>query len=188
MLSLTRQTIETALFQLLRWCAVFSILLVPAAFGVTGPSVNPEYRLRLFNTHTGARLDVIYRRGDSYVPAALMRLDNYLRDRRTGDVHHYDPRVFDLLHDLQLTLGRPESEIDVLCGYRSPWSNEFLRSTHHAVALHSLHMKAMAIDIRVPGVRSSALRDAALSLHRGGVGFYAESDFVHVDVGRVRHW
>jgi uncharacterized protein YcbK (DUF882 family) len=96
--------------------------------------------------------------------------------------------VFDLLHDLTAALGRPDGEIDVLCGYRTPWSNEYLRMHGHGVARHSLHMQAMAIDIRVPGVRTSKLRDTALALQRGGVGYYASSGFVHVDVGRVRRW
>lgn len=147
-----------------------------------------EYELRLFNTHSGKRLDVVYRRGASYIPEALTQLDEYLRDRRTGDIRHFDPRVFDLLHDLQAKLGRPNSEIDVVCGYRSPWSNELLRSQGHRVAQHSLHMQAMAIDIRIPGVGTTRLRDAALSLSRGGVGYYEDSEFVHVDVGRVRRW
>ena len=148
----------------------------------------PEYRLRLFHTHTGQRLDIVYRRGDSYIPEALLQLNEYLRDHRTGAVLAYDPRVFDLLHDLNAKLGRADSEIDIICGYRSPWSNEFLRTHGHGVAVHSLHMEAKAIDIRMPGVATSTLRDAALSLHRGGVGYYAQSNFVHVDVGRVRRW
>ena len=111
-----------------------------------------------------------------------------MRDHRSGDVRQYDPRVFDLLHDLTVALGRPNSEINVVCGYRTPWSNEYLRTHGHGVAKHSLHMQAMAIDIRVPGVRTSELRDTALSLHRGGVGYYGGSDFVHVDVGRERRW
>jgi uncharacterized protein YcbK (DUF882 family) len=96
--------------------------------------------------------------------------------------------VFDLLHDLQIKLGHPDSEIDIICGYRTPRSNEFLRTHGHGVAVHSLHMQAMAIDIRMPGVKTASLRDAALSLRRGGVGYYAKSDFVHIDVGRVRRW
>jgi len=165
-----------------------SSAVVPASNVVSTVSPAPEYRLRLLHAHTGERLDIIYRRGDGYVPEALTRLDEYLRDHRTGDIHHYDPRVFDLLHDLTAKLGQPGREIDVVCGYRSPWSNEFLRTHGHGVALHSLHMQAMAIDIRIPGVETSRLRDAALQLHRGGVGYYAQSHFVHVDVGRVRQW
>jgi uncharacterized protein YcbK (DUF882 family) len=166
------------------------ILFTPTIVRTAVPTVAPapEYRQRLFHTHTGERLDIVYRRGGNYIPEALVQLNEYLRDHRTGAVLAYDPRVFDLLHDLNAKLGRVDSEIDIICGYRSPWSNEFLRTHGHGVAVHSLHMEAMAIDIRMPGVASSTLRDAALSLHRGGVGYYAQSNFVHVDVGRVRRW
>ncbi|HSM87512.1 MAG TPA: DUF882 domain-containing protein [Candidatus Limnocylindrales bacterium] len=146
------------------------------------------YRLRLFETHTNEHIDIVYRRGNEYIPSAVEELDHFLRDHRTGTIHHYDPRVFDLLHDLTASLGRPSEEIDVICGYRTPWSNNLLRSRSSAVARHSLHMQAMAIDIRLPGVSTTRLRDAALALHRGGVGYYAREQFVHVDVGRVRRW
>jgi uncharacterized protein YcbK (DUF882 family) len=150
----------------------------------------PEYRLRFYHTHTNERLDIVYRRGENYLPEALAELDHYLRDHRTGEVRHFDPHLFDLLHDLTTSVNDSGGEIDVICGYRTPWSNEFLRtrSAHTGVALHSLHMQAEAIDIRLPGVPTSALRDAALRLQRGGVGYYRDSNFVHVDVGRVRHW
>jgi len=155
-----------------------------------GSSIAHEYRLRFYHTHTGERLDVIYRRGDQYIPKALEELDHYLRDHRTGDVRHFDPSLFDLLYDLTESLGDSGGEIDVVCGYRTGWSNEFLRtrSPRTGVARHSLHMQAEAIDIRLPGIQTSELRDAALRLHRGGVGYYRSSDFVHVDVGRVRQW
>jgi uncharacterized protein YcbK (DUF882 family) len=152
------------------------------------PVSNGPYQLHFFHTHTGERLSVVYRNGKEYDEESLSRLNLYLRDHRTGEVREYDPRVFDLLHDLTAALGNPDLEIDVVCGYRTPWSNEFLRTHGHGVARHSLHMQAMAIDIRVPGIPTSRLRDAALALHRGGVGYYAASDFVHVDVGRVRRW
>lgn len=148
----------------------------------------PEYRLRLFHTHTGEHLDIVYRVGDNYLPGALARLDQYLRDHRTRVVLHYNPKVFDLLHEISEELGRSASEINVICGYRSPWSNEFLRTHGHGVARNSLHMRAMAIDIRIPGVRTSILRDTALALRQGGVGYYPKSEFVHVDIGRVRRW
>jgi uncharacterized protein YcbK (DUF882 family) len=165
-----------------------AFLCVAAAANGTPTNGLREYRLRLLHTHTGERLNILYRRGDQYIPEALERLDYFLRDHRTGDVRHYDPQVFDLLRDLTAKLGEPDTEVDVVCGYRTPWSNEFLRTHGHGVASHSLHMQAMAIDIRVPGVKTSNLRDAALALHRGGVGYYASSEFVHVDVGRVRRW
>ena len=158
-----------------------------ALSGLPAP-LRQEYRLRFFHTHTGEQLDVVYRNGDSYIPAALAELDHFLRDHRTGEVRHYNPRVFDLLYQLLEAAGRPGAQINVVCGYRTPWSNEYLRIHGHGVALHSLHMQAMAIDIRLPGTGTAKLRDLALALHDGGVGYYANSDFVHVDVGRVRHW
>lgn len=168
------------------------LVLLGAPLGHATESAVParEYRLRFYHTHTGERLDVVYRRGDQYIPEALEELDHYLRDHRTGDVRHFDPRLFDLLSDLTAALGDSGGEIDVICGYRTPGSNEFLqtRSAHTGVARHSLHMQAEAIDIRLTGIPTAELRDAALLLHRGGVGYYRSSDFVHVDVGRVRRW
>jgi len=175
-------------------CGFFLLALVSLLFLGTRTVADsrqnsePSYGLHFFHTHTGERLDIVYRKGNAYDPAALEQINRYLRDHRTGDVHTYDPRVFDLLHDLMIALGRPDAEIDVVCGYRTPWSNEYLRTHGHGVAQHSLHMEAMAIDIRVRGVSTAQLRDAALGLHRGGVGYYAASQFVHVDVGRVRRW
>lgn len=142
----------------------------------------------MYHTHTNEHLDIIYRRGDAYVPEAISELEHFLRDHRTGTVHHFDPRLFDLLSDLTAAVGDPDGEIDVVCGYRTPWSNAFLRSRSRAVAKHSLHMQAMAIDIRMPDVKTATLRNAALGLHRGGVGYYRREDFIHVDVGRVRRW
>jgi uncharacterized protein YcbK (DUF882 family) len=175
--------------------ALFSALFVPFAVSqpvsdsTTSPS-DQTYRLRLFHTHTNEHIDIVYRRGDTYLPGALAQLDYFLRDWRTGQVHAYDPHVFDLLHDLLASVGKSGSEIDVICGYRTPQTNEFLRTrnAHTGVAVHSLHMQAEAIDIRLPGFSTARLRDAALDLHRGGVGYYQASDFVHVDVGRVRRW
>lgn len=163
------------------------LLTIPASSSASKATDAP-YRLRFFHTHTREHLDVVYRHGEDYDADAAARIDEYLRDYRTGDVHEYDPRLFDLLHDLLVSLGRPDAEIDVVCGYRTPRTNEYLRTHGHGVARHSLHMRAMAIDIRVPGVSTAELRDAALRLHRGGVGYYANSAFVHVDVGRVRRW
>jgi uncharacterized protein YcbK (DUF882 family) len=149
-----------------------------------------EYHLRMHHLHTGEDIDVVYRVGNTYIPQALDQLNHFLRDHRTQDVSSYDPKEFDVLHALMTRLGRPNGVIDIVCGYRTPESNEFLRSqsADTGVAEHSQHMLAKAIDIRVPGVSTRALRNAALSLHAGGVGFYPVSQFVHVDVGPVRTW
>lgn len=153
------------------------------------PATQP-YELHLHHLHTGETIDVVYRVGDRYIPSAVAQLNHFLRDHRTQDVSHYDPREFDLLHNVLVRLGRQNSVIDVVCGYRTPWSNSFLRarSASTGVAQHSQHMLAKAIDIRVPGVTTTRLRDAAMSLGAGGVGYYPISQFVHVDVGPVRHW
>jgi uncharacterized protein YcbK (DUF882 family) len=177
-----------------RQCSLWlMVLLLLAPLGQGAESTVPaarEYRLRFYHTHTGERLNIVYRRGDTYIPEALNELDRYLRDHRTGEVRHFDPHLFDLLRDLTAALNDSGGEINVVCGYRTPQSNEFLRarSPHTGVARHSLHMQAEAIDIRLPGIPTSELRDAALRLHRGGVGYYRSSDFVHVDVGPVRQW
>ena len=147
-----------------------------------------EHRLRLYHTHTGERLDVVYRQGETYLEDAIARLDHFLRDHRTGEERHFDPRIYDILEDLTRAVGHPGGEIDIVCGYRTPWSNEFLRARTAGVAKNSLHIQAEAIDLRMPGVDTLQLREAALSLRRGGVGYYPHSDFIHVDVGRVRQW
>ncbi|HLJ27098.1 MAG TPA: DUF882 domain-containing protein [Candidatus Angelobacter sp.] len=159
-----------------------------AAPAITTPDTEPSYRLRLYHTHTDEHIDVVYRKGDTYLPDAIDELDYFLRDSRNGSIAHFDPRLFDLLHELTATVGRPEGEIDVVCGYRTPETNRALRRRSRRVAKHSLHMQAMAIDIRVPGVSTQELRNAALDLHEGGVGYYRRHAFVHVDVGPVRKW
>lgn len=148
------------------------------------------YHLRLHHLHTGESVDVVYRVGETYLPDGMAKLNYFLRDHRTQDESSYDPKEFDLLHSLLTKLGRPNGEIDIVCGYRTPWSNSLLRSqsANSGVAEHSQHMEAKAIDIRVPGVTTTKLRDAALSLHAGGVGYYPVNQFVHVDVGPVRQW
>ena len=181
--------LETVASQIV-WVLVLSVCALPLLGQsiVASMDTSEEYRLRLYHTHTNERIDIVYRHGDAYVPGAIDRLNQFLRDHRTGEVHRYNPQVFDLLNDLSMAVGRPGSEIDVICGYRTSWSNEFLRRNSSGVALHSLHMQAEAIDIRMPGIATSRLRDVALALSRGGVGYYAKSNFVHVDVGRVRRW
>lgn len=147
-----------------------------------------ERSLLLYNTHTGERIDIVYRRGQQYLPAALGKLDYFLRDHRTGDVRHVDPRLYDILSNLAEAVGRPGGEIDIVCGYRTPATNESLRARTAGVAKNSLHVQAEAIDLRVPGVDTLTLRSAALALQSGGVGYYPHSDFIHVDTGRVRQW
>ncbi len=140
------------------------------------------------HTHTGEHLSLVYALGDQVLPQAQTTLNRFLRDHYSGQVGVIDPQLFGLLFTLRQTLGS-ESPFQVISGYRSPVTNARLRRTGGGgVAKHSLHMDGKAIDIRLPGVALADLRDAAMSLGVGGVGFYEHEDFVHVDTGRVRHW
>ena len=154
------------------------------------PVDQKPYKLRMWNMHTGESLDVVYRVGNTYIPEALDKLNYFLRDHNTQDVSNYDPKEFDVLHAMMSRLGRLNSVIDVVCGYRTPETNAALRqnSPQTGVAEHSQHMEGHAIDLRVPGVSTAQVRNAALSLHAGGVGYSPVSQFVHVDVGPVRQW
>lgn len=144
-------------------------------------------RLEFSNLHTGERLSVAYWERGAYVPDALSAVNHVLRDFRTGDVHPIEPKLLDVLVAVSGKVGR-QSPLQVISGYRSPATNAALHAASDGVATHSLHMEGKAIDIRIAGVDLSRLRDAGLSLGLGGVGYYPSSDFVHMDVGRVRRW
>jgi len=157
-----------------------------AATGIKGP----ERILSFFNTHTGERLKAAYSTAGAYQADALRDLNYILRDFRANEIKPIDPRVFDLLHELGGTL-ETDQPFHIISGYRSPQTNATLRARGGAttgVASHSLHTVGQAIDIRLPGVKLENLRNAAKSLKIGGVGFYPDLNFVHVDVGRVRYW
>ena len=119
--------------------------------------------------------------------SALDEINRFLKDFRTGDVTDINPGLLDLLHDVRNELGS-EQVYEVISAYRSPRTNEMLRTTTSGVAKKSHHVKGNAIDVRLRGVRTSALRETALSMRRGGVGYYPKSDFVHMDMGPVRQW
>ena len=141
----------------------------------------------LHNLHTGESLQAIYWDEGQYVPDALAAVNKVLRDFRTGDEHMMDPRLLDLLHQVRGKVGG-RAPFQVISGYRSPKTNALLHERSSGVAGKSLHMQGMAIDVRVEGVALDHLHKAALGLGQGGVGFYPTSDFVHMDVGRVRQW
>jgi uncharacterized protein YcbK (DUF882 family) len=153
------------------------------------PVEGQKYELRLTHSHNDEVIDVVYRVGDTYIPEALEKLNHFLRDSHNQQVTQVDPRTFDVLHTMLAKLNKPSSVIDILSGYRSQETNDALRASGTTnAAEHSQHIDAKAIDIRVPGVSAVSLRDAALSLEAGGVGYYPKSQFVHVDVGPVRQW
>ena len=165
-----------------------SAALSLAVFPVQAAPLLPRVRRLSFeNLHTGESWSDEYFADGRYEPQALAGIRHVLRDHRTGTSHDIDVRLLDLLVELRWTLDSSQ-RLEVISGYRSPQTNAMLHSESAGVAAGSLHMQGMAIDIRLPGRSLARLRDAALWLGQGGVGYYPRSDFVHVDVGRVRRW
>jgi len=153
------------------------------------PLEGQKYELKLVRAYTGEVLNVVYRIGDTYIPDALDKLNAFLRDSHNEEVSEYDPRTFDVLHTMLAKLGRSNTPVNILSAYRTQETNDMLRESGTTnAALHSQHIEAKALDIRVPGISAPVLRDVALSLDAGGVGYYPKSQFVHVDVGPVRQW
>ncbi len=164
-----------------------SLSVLALAAPVSALADREERVLSLFHTHTSDRLTVPYFAEGSYITASLAQLDRFLRDHRTGEEHAIDPALFDLLHDLRRATSA-RGPFQVISCYRSPKTNGRLRASGRGVARSSLHLQGRAIDVRLRDVSSAVLRDAARELSRGGVGYYRQSDFVHVDTGRVRVW
>ena len=143
--------------------------------------------LSFFHTHTDEELAVTFYANGEYVAEALAKLNHFLRDFRTGDETRMDPPLFDILFDIQQTAGS-SGTYHVISGFRSEETNKMLRQRSSGVASNSQHLKGKAIDVRLTDLDTARLRDIALALKRGGVGYYNKLDFVHVDTGRVRRW
>ena len=143
--------------------------------------------LSFFHTHTGEHLKLTYFSDGIYHAEALKEINHCLRDFRTNEIRPIDSRLLDILHIVHNTCNS-NGTFEVISGYRSPHTNQSLRAQGHGVAEHSLHMEGKAIDVRLTDVDTACLKKAAASLKRGGVGYYAKSDFVHIDTGRVRYW
>jgi uncharacterized protein YcbK (DUF882 family) len=156
--------------------------------GMAEPLLSAKPRqVDLHNLHTGESLSAVYWENGAYVPDALTEVNRVLRDYRTGDVHRIEPTLVDLLDRLSART-EVKGPFQVISGYRSPRTNAMLHERSDGVAKHSLHMEGMAIDIRHPDLQLASLHRAALEMSVGGVGYYPESNFVHVDVGPVRRW
>lgn len=143
--------------------------------------------LSFVNTHTGDSFGDAYWQAGNYIPDAMAAINHVMRDHRSGDVHEIDPRLLDQLYQLKLSVGAG-APYQIISGYRSPATNAAMHANSNGVATRSLHMDGRAVDIRVAGIDLPRLRDAALALQAGGVGYYESSDFIHVDTGRVRRW
>lgn len=148
-----------------------------------------ERRLSFYHTHTDERLDVVYARGGEYLDEGLKEISGFLADFRTNDRHAMDPELLDFLYDLRESVGS-RGTYEVISAYRSPQTNEMLRqrSSNSGVASQSQHMVGKAIDVRLQGVALDKLRDTALAMQRGGVGYYPDSNFIHLDTAHVRRW
>jgi uncharacterized protein YcbK (DUF882 family) len=156
--------------------------------------INPRYRhspghrtLSFEHTHTGETLKLTYFERGHYIKDALHEINYLLRDFRTDDVHPIDTALLDQLFDVKQTLGF-NKPFHILSGYRSPFTNAQLRKHSRGVAEHSFHTRGRAIDIRVEGVSSKTIKNAALAMAQGGVGYYPRSNFVHLDTGKYRAW
>lgn len=149
---------------------------------------SPERKLRLHNLHTGERIKLTYWAEGEYIEESMQDISRLLRDHRTGDVHLMDRELLDLLYGIQEKTETHSKGFHIISGYRSPKTNKMLRKNSNGVAKLSLHMTGKAIDIRIPKHNLRKLQKAAISMKAGGVGYYAKSNFLHVDTGRVRRW
>ena len=173
----------------LTWGALATAMsLCPHLVHATDRSLHPPERsIALYNMHTGESLATVYWVKGEYLPDALEAVDYLFRDHRTDETIPIDPQLLDLLHALRQELECRYS-FHIVSGYRSPATNAYLRRHRRGVAQRSLHIEGKAVDLRLPGYDSALLRRAAIELQAGGVGYYPRSDFVHLDVGRIRYW
>jgi len=163
---------------------------------LASPAPAPRFRptpvastrtLTLRHAPSGEFVTAVFRRGDDYDREALQIINYIMRDRRENAVVPIDIRLVELLADLQDDVARGEA-INVLSGYRTPRTNYRIRLRNRRAARNSLHVRAMAMDLRIPGVSTRTLRDWGVNSARGGVGYYPRRRFVHLDVGDVRYW
>ena len=160
------------------------MMVVPQVVQAMVPQ--PSRALKMVNLHTGDRFSGTFAKADAYEQTALADLNAVLKDHRSGEVYDMDPALFDWMVSLRDRLGG--DEFHIISGYRSPKTNAAMRKDGRGVAKRSYHMKGQAIDLRMPGIKTSDIRDLARADQLGGVGYYAKSDFVHIDTGRPRFW
>jgi uncharacterized protein YcbK (DUF882 family) len=163
-----------------------SAIGVPAVAKAAQPAP-AERAIRLYNTHTGESLRSVFWAEGQFIPDALQDINKLLRDHRNNKIAPIDPKLIVLLNEVSDKFGDTQA-LHVISGYRSPESNAKLATRSGGVARHSMHMDGKAIDIRIPGKNLAQLHKAAMSMRAGGVGYYPDSQFVHMDTGRVRYW
>jgi uncharacterized protein YcbK (DUF882 family) len=178
---------ERRRFVKLGLAAAAGIFFPSSVFAAVNRTLSRTRRLAFHHVHTGEDLEIVYWANGSYLPDALDKINQLLRDHRTDEVRDMDPRLLDLLHALAVKL-KSRNPFHVYSGYRSESTNALLWQQGRRVARHSLHVQGMAADVRLPDRSVSALKQAARTLESGGVGFYPRLRFVHLDVGPVRWW
>jgi uncharacterized protein YcbK (DUF882 family) len=166
--------------------ALASGLSLPA-LSKAAATPSTERALRFYNTHTGESLRTIFWAEGEFIPDALQDINKILRDHRNDKIAQMDPQLLVLLDKVSAQFG-DQKVLHIISGYRSPETNAKLHANSDGVAKHSLHMEAKAIDIRLPGTDLASLHKAAMAARGGGVGYYPDSQFVHMDTGRVRYW
>lgn len=164
-------------------CSAFPVSAMASLDRLTGS----KRILSLYNTHTREKLDVCYYAKGRYLSKSLTKIDHILRDHRTEETIPINKALLNLLYSISTSLDRP-IRFHIVSGYRSPETNATLHKKSRYVASRSLHMQGKAVDIRIPHFNTRWLRNVCMKLNSGGVGYYPRSDFVHVDIGDVRHW
>ena len=175
--------------QFLKWGLVGSLglLMTDPVQALAGAGKSPPVTLSLYHVRTREALCIPHCPPGAYDAATLADFDRLMRDRRTGEVKHIDSRLLDYLFAVQSILGAP-GPFHIFSGYRTLETNAWLRRTGRGAAPNSYHLKGQAVDLWIPGIRIDALKQAALKARAGGVGYYPDRHFVHLDVGPVRHW
>ncbi len=143
--------------------------------------------LSLINKNTNETYKGTYWKNGYYVPDELAKFDYLMRDHRQNSVRPIDTDLLDLAHDLQVIFD--QKDIHVISGYRCKKTNDMLRRrSGKKVARNSYHIKGMAMDLRIPGIPTKAIREASKTMGVGGVGWYPRQGFVHIDTGPIRYW
>mgnify|MGYP001819506935 FL=1 len=168
-------------------CVGISGVSSKSVFAAIEELATPERSLSLYNPHTKDSFKGVYWHNGKYVSEALKNINHIMRDFRAHDIKQIDTHLLDLLSVISIKLN-PEKPFHVISGYRSPETNAKLRKRGKGAAKNSYHIQGKAVDIRLPGYRTSVLRRTAFKLRKGGVGYYPHQKFVHIDVGPIRYW
>lgn len=181
-----RVTMSRRHFLGLSAAGVAALITSKPATALSYPSMAAR-ELHFYNLHTFESLTAVYWRDGTYLPEGLAQISYHLRDFRTGGIKPIDPTLLNILHQVASSI-EFDQPINVISGYRTPATNAMLAARSDKVAPNSFHMRGQAIDIRLPGFATEGVRDIALGISKGGVGYYPESDFIHLDTGPIRAW